>query len=400
MAVSRKIKESMEQGSMIRRMFEQGAALRLERGAENVFDLSLGNPVVEPPAAFFAELRRLADSPEPGMHRYMPNAGYVETRAAVAAQLAEETGLALTHDEVVMTVGAGGALNVVLKTLLNPGDEVVVFAPYFVEYLFYADNHGGSCRVVPPDDMFLPDLDAFEASINRSTKVVLINSPNNPTGVVYDAGLLARLGEIIETKERQLGTEIFLLSDEPYRRVLFDGLEYPHVFHHHRRSIVATSHSKDLALPGERIGYIAVHPDYGDKGELMDGIIFCNRTLGFVNAPALMQRIVARLQSETVDVGGVPGQARFLVWTASEHALRCGEAAGGLLHVSQVAHRRRRKVRRRADGVRGAGRSRRRVRSARAFPHLLLRRGQDPGGRPAGLPSRHRTVLVMGAGTL
>ena len=312
MAVSRKIKESMEQGSMIRRMFEQGAALRLERGGENVFDLSLGNPVVEPPAAFFAELRRLADSPEPGMHRYMPNAGYVETRAAVAAQLAEETGLAFTHDEVVMTVGAGGALNVVLKTLLDPGDEVVVFAPYFVEYLFYADNHGGSCRVVPPDDLFLPDLDAFEASINGSTRVVLINSPNNPTGVVYDAGLLARLGEIIQTKERQLGTEIFLLSDEPYRRVLFDGLEYPHVFHHHRRSIVATSHSKDLALPGERIGYIAVHPDYDDKGELMDGLIFCNRTLGFVNAPALMQRIVARLQSETVDVGEYQAKRDFL----------------------------------------------------------------------------------------
>ena len=357
----------MEQGSMIRRMFEQGAALRLERGAENVFDLSLGNPVVEPQAAFFAELRRLADSPEPGMHRYMPNAGYVETRAAVAAQLAEETGLAFTHDEVVMTVGAGGALNVVLKTLLDLGDEVVVFAPYFVEYLFYADNHGGSCRVVPPDDMFLPDLDAFEANINGNTRVVLINSPNNPTGVVYDAGLLARLGEIIQTKERQLGTEIFLLSDEPYRKVLFDGLEYPHVFHHHRRSIVATSHSKDLALPGERIGYIAVHPDYDDKGgaDGRDHLLQPDAGVRQRAGPHAEDRGQAPVGDGRR--GGVPGQARFLVWTASEHALRCGEAAGGLLHVSQVAHRRRRKVRRRADGVRGAGRSRRRVRSARAI---------------------------------
>ena len=312
MAVSKKIRQLMEQGSWIRRMFEQGMALKQELGEENVFDLSLGNPVMEPPPQFFDELRRIAKSPAPGMHRYMPNAGYMETRAAVAAQLREETGLGFSANEILMTVGAGGALNALLKTLLDPGDEVVIFAPYFVEYRFYADNHGGTCRAVPPDDRFYPDLQAFQDSVNSKTKAVLINSPNNPTGVVYSAELLSTLAEILRTKEREYGGEIFLVSDEPYRKILFDGLEHPHVFHHHLRSLVATSHSKDLALPGERIGYVAVNPEYEGREELMDGLTFCNRTLGFVNAPALMQHIVKNLQSVTVDVGEYQAKRDFL----------------------------------------------------------------------------------------
>lgn len=293
-------------------MFEEGIALKRQLGEDNVFDLSLGNPIMEPPPEFFAELRRIAESPAPGMHRYMPNAGYVETRAAVAAQLREETGLDFTHNEIVMTCGAGGALNVVLKTLLDPGDEVIIFAPYFVEYHFYADNHGGTCKVVPPDDRFYPDLAALEASFTDRTRVVLVNSPNNPTGVVYGADLLARMGEIIGQKEQELGREIFLVSDEPYRKILFDGLEYPHIFQFHVRSIVATSHSKDLALPGERIGYIAVHPQYEGRTELADGLTFCNRTLGFVNAPALMQHIVRALQSVTVNVAEYQAKRDYL----------------------------------------------------------------------------------------
>ena len=312
MAVSDKIRGFMEQGSWIRRMFEEGSALKRRHGEENVFDLSLGNPVVEPPREFFDELRKFVEDPAPGMHRYMANAGYDETRAAVAAQLERETGLAFSAGEVVMTCGAGGALNVILKTLLDPGDEVVIFAPYFVEYIFYADNHGGRCAVVPADESFYPKMDVFEESITDATKVVLVSSPNNPTGVVYDADLLAEMGRTIRRKERELGHEIFLVSDEPYRKLLFDGLEYPHVFHHHARSIVATSHSKDLALPGERIGFIAVHPDYDGREELVDGLIFCNRTLGFVNAPALMQRIVKGLQSVTVDVGGYEAKRDLL----------------------------------------------------------------------------------------
>ncbi len=312
MAVSNKIRGLLEQGSWIRRMFEEGIALKEQFGDENVFDLSLGNPILEPPDEFFAELRRIADSPSPGMHRYMPNSGYPETRAAVASQLAEETGLNFTADELIMTCGAGGALNVVLKTLLDPGDEVVIFAPYFVEYFFYADNHGGTCKVVPPEENFLPDIDALEEAIGERTRAVLINSPNNPTGALYTEKTLAEISGVIRDKEREYDTEIFLISDEPYRRLLFDGLEYPHIFHHHVRSIVATSHSKDLAIPGERIGYIAIHPDYEDGMELMDGLVFCNRTLGFVNAPALMQHIVAKLQSVTVDIGEYQSKRDFL----------------------------------------------------------------------------------------
>ncbi|MDP6402512.1 MAG: pyridoxal phosphate-dependent aminotransferase [SAR202 cluster bacterium] len=312
MGISKKIQQTMEQGSWIRKMFEEGIALKRQFGEENVFDLSLGNPIMEPPQEFFEELRRIAENPTPGMHRYMPNAGYVETRAAVASQLREETGLEFTADEILMTCGAGGGLNVVLKTLLDPGDEVVIFAPYFVEYHFYADNHGGTCRVVPPDDNFLPDLQAFEAAINPKTKAVLISSPNNPTGVVYPASLLDQMAGIIRTKEGQYGTEIFLVSDEPYRKILFDGLQYPHIFLHHLRSIVATSHSKDLALPGERIGYVAVHPGYVGKDELVEGLTFCNRTLGFVNAPALMQHIVKKLQSVVVDIEEYHAKRDFL----------------------------------------------------------------------------------------
>ena len=318
MAVSNKVKGFMEQGSWIRKMFEEGISLKQQFGEENVFDLSLGNPIMEPPQEFFDELRRVAENPIAGLHRYMPNAGVVETRDAVATQLREETGQDFTANEIIMCCGAGGALNVILKTLLDPGDGVVIFAPYFVEYFFYADNHGGACKVVPPNDDFLPDVDAFENAIVEDTKIVLLNSPNNPSGVLYSAELLAQLGEIIQRKEKEFGSEIFLVSDEPYRKILFDGLEYPHIFDHHVRSIVATSHSKDLALPGERIGFVAVHPDYDDKTELMDGLVFCNRTLGFVNAPALIQHIVKNLQSVTIDVQQYQDKRDFMYQNLTE----------------------------------------------------------------------------------
>ena len=302
----------MEQGSWIRKMFEEGISLKRQFGEENVFDLSLGNPVIDPPEEFFSRLKSIADNPISGMHRYMPNAGLLETREAVAGQLADETMRAFTANEIIMTCGAGGALNVVMKTLMDPGDEFVIFAPFFVEYHFYADNHGGSCKVVPPDRNFLPDLDAFRDAVTPKTRGVLINSPNNPTGVLYSSDVLSNLCEIIREKEEEYGTQIYLVSDEPYRRLIFDNLKYPHIFDHHVRSIVATSHSKDLALPGERIGYIAIHPDCPDKQEIIDGMVFCNRTLGFVNAPALAQHLVTSLQSVTVDVGLYERKRNFL----------------------------------------------------------------------------------------
>ena len=277
MFMSEKIRKGMSEGSWIRRMFDEGNTMKKRYGADKVFDLTLGNPVVEPPAEFVRELKKLAENPAPGMHRYMENAGYFDTRAAVAAQLTKETNLKLTAGDIVMTVGAAGAINVVLKTLLNAGEEVIIFAPYFVEYLNYVDNHGGVVKIVPTNEQFLPQTEVLEKAIGKKTRAVIINSPNNPTGVVYSEKLMRQIGEVLRKKEAQYGTGIYLISDEPYRKLIYDGLKYPSPLLFHHRAIVATSHSKDLALPGERIGYIAIHPECPQKQELMDGFIYCNR---------------------------------------------------------------------------------------------------------------------------
>jgi len=311
-SISEKVRQLLAEQSWIRRMFEEGAALKKKYGKENVFDLSLGNPVMEPPAEFTRELKKLAEHPLPGMHRYMENAGYLETREAVAAQLRLETGIKFTSSEIVMTCGAAAALNVVLKTILNQGDEVVIFAPYFVEYLNYIDNHNGRSVVLPTDDNFVPQLDALEVAITVKTKAIILNSPNNPTGVIYSKDFLHQLGELLRQKEAEYGTQIFLLSDEAYRKIIYDGLKYPFASHHHTQTIIATSHSKDLALPGERIGYIAVHPDINHKRELVDGLAYCNRTLGFVNAPALMQHLMRHLQQVTISVTEYQQKRDFL----------------------------------------------------------------------------------------
>lgn len=318
MGIARNIREQMAGSSWIRRMFEQGIALKRERGEENVFDLSLGNPVAEPPAAFNAVLARLVAEPGAGSHRYMPNAGYTETRAAVAASLAGETGLGYGPQQVVMTVGAGGALNVALHALCEPGDEVIVLAPYFAEYLFYAANHGAAAVVVPCGPDFIPDLDAIERAITPRTRVLLLNSPNNPSGAVYPAAFITALAGVLERRSAALGIAITLLSDEPYRRIIFDGLDYPFPQHAYPRTITATSHSKDLALPGERIGYLAVHPDHPEGAELVDALVFCNRVLGFVNAPALMQRVVAELQGVSVDVADYQAKRDYLCGVLEE----------------------------------------------------------------------------------
>ncbi len=311
-SVSEKVGKSMAEGSWIRRMFEEAAALKQRYGEENVFDLSLGNPVMEPPPEFERQLRTLAENPIPGMHRYMENAGYPETRAAVAAQLSLETGLKFTPGEIIMTCGAAGALNVVLKTILNRGDEVIIFAPYFAEYIDYISNHDGVVKVLPTDEQFMPKLDVLEAAIGAKTKAVIINSPNNPSGAVYHEDLVHRLGKLLHEKEVQYGIQLLLISDEAYRKIIYDGLEYPPVWPHYSQSIIVTSHSKDLALPGERIGYIAVHPDCSQREELVDGFIYCNRTLGFVNASALMQHIVRHLQQVTVPVVDYQKKRDFL----------------------------------------------------------------------------------------
>ena len=301
MAVSRKIRRFMAEGGWIRRVFEEGLELKARIGAENVFDLSLGNPVLEPPAEFKDALRRLADAPDAGVHRYMPNPGYMETRQAVADRLAAELSLPFTGGDVIMTCGAAAAANVVLKTILNPGDEVIILAPYFFEYLYYIDNHDGVAVVVDTDDRFRLDLAAIERVITPRTRVVIVNSPNNPSGVVYSAGEISGLAQLLYRQQAEHNTEIFLISDEPYKRIIFDGMEFPQLLPAYDNTVIVTSHAKDLALPGERIGYIAINPNHDNKEELAAGFSFCNRTLGFVNAPALMQRIVRNLQGVSID---------------------------------------------------------------------------------------------------
>ncbi|MCH7606293.1 MAG: pyridoxal phosphate-dependent aminotransferase [Chloroflexi bacterium] len=312
MPVSKKVQGFMEQGGWIRRMFEAGITMKAQYGEDNVFDLSLGNPVVEPPEQFNRELRRLAEHPIKGMHRYMPNNGYPETRQAVADGLRAETGIGFSANDIVMTCGAAAALNVVLKTILNPEEEVILLSPYFVEYGYYVDNHGGNSVVVPTDADFQPDLGAIEAAITPRTRGIIINSPNNPSGAVYSDDILRELGELLRRKQAEHGTEIFIISDEPYRRIIYDGLTYPQVFPHYENTIVVNSHAKDLALPGERIGYMAVNPEYPGREELSNGLTFCNRTLGFVNAPALMQHVVRALQGVSVDVADYQRKRDFL----------------------------------------------------------------------------------------
>jgi aspartate aminotransferase len=303
MAIAMKIAGHISRSSWIRRMFEEGERLRLEFGADNIYDFTLGNPDVEPPEAFQRELLELARNPVPGMHRYMNNAGYAETRAAVADKLSKDSGLDVTAGHVIMTCGAGGALNVVLKTILNPGEEVIILAPFFVEYKFYIDNHGGvPVEVWTNRETFQLDINAIKNAITSRTRAILICSPNNPTGVIYPEESLHQLGAVLKKIHRDNGHLIYVISDEPYARIAFDGQHVPSIFPLVESSIIVTSHSKDLALPGERIGYLAANPRMDTAMQFMEGAVFSNRVLGFVNAPALMQRLVAKLQNESVDV--------------------------------------------------------------------------------------------------
>ncbi|MRR55872.1 MAG: pyridoxal phosphate-dependent aminotransferase [Deltaproteobacteria bacterium] len=303
MPIARKIAAFIENASWIRKMFEEGERLRGIHGADNVFDFTLGNPTVEPPGEFEEEFRKLATQPIPGMHRYMNNAGYEETRQAVAEVLAEKSGLEVKGSHVIMTCGAGGALNVALKTILNPGDEVIILTPFFVEYKFYIDNHGGVPVEAWTDrETFQLNLTAIENAITPKTRALIICSPNNPTGVIYPGEDLQKLGELLKRKEREHGRQLLLISDEPYARICYDGKEVPSIFRFVQNSVIATSHSKDLALPGERIGYLAANPLMNDVATFMQGATFANRVLGFVNAPALMQRLVTKLQRVSVNI--------------------------------------------------------------------------------------------------
>ena len=302
MSISNKIEDIISRASFIRKMFEEGAQLKAQFGAENVYDFSLGNPNLPPPEKFNEILRDTVDSCGLGDHCYMPNTGYPMVCGSVADYLAEEQQAPVTDKEVMMTCGASGALNVALKTILDPGDEVLTPAPCFVEYKFYADNHGGTLKTVATKPDFQLDLDALSEAISKKTKAVLINSPNNPTGQVYPEADLLALGALLEKKGKEYKRTIYLISDEPYRKIVYDGIQVPSIFTSYKNSIIGTSYSKDISIPGERIGFIAVNPAATYKDDLIAGITVANRILGFVNAPALMQRVVACMQGLSVEI--------------------------------------------------------------------------------------------------
>lgn len=283
-------------------MFEDGIRLKQQYGAENVFDFSLGNPNVHPPPELKRALLEAAKDDRPGVHGYMPNAGLPETRAAVAAKLSRDHGVEIGADHVIMTCGAAGALNVILKTLLDPADEVIIPVPYFVEYQSYVDNHGGVVKLVKSREDFSLDLWAVEEAVTEKTRAVLINTPNNPTGRVYDEASIRALASLLEDKGKKFGRAIHLISDEPYDRIVYDGVKVPSLLKAYRHSLIANSFSKTLSIPGERIGFIAVNPANDGLDLLLGGLVLCNRTLGFVNAPAFIQRVLPKVLDVEVNV--------------------------------------------------------------------------------------------------
>lgn len=299
MPIADKMIKMVDGMAMVKKMFEEGARLRAEHGPENVFDFSLGNPDVPPPPEFNKVLKELVNS-DALSHGYTPNPGHPQVRQAVAEYLGNEHGVKLTPDLIIMTVGAAGALNAITGALVNPGEEILTPSPYFLGYDHYAFMAGAVLKTAPTDPRFHLDTAAIEAAITKDTRVMLINSPNNPTGAVYSATELAELGEVLQRASQKFGRRIYLVSDEPYRKIIYDG-SVPSVFQAYPHTIVVSSYSKELSLAGERIGYLAVHPDAEDAGLVTSAAIVIN-TMLCVNAPSMMQLAVARLQGISVDV--------------------------------------------------------------------------------------------------
>lgn len=302
--IAEKMKKLVNNSSAIRAMFEEGKKMAEQYGAENVYDFSLGNPNVPAPAEVKeAILKELEEEDSLMLHGYMSNSGYEDVREAVAQSINKRFGTAFHQKNIVMTVGAAGGLNVILKTLLNPGDEVMVIAPYFGEYNSYVANYDGRVVVVSPNtDTFQPNLTELEEKITEKTKAVIVNSPNNPTGVVYSEEIIQKMADILEKKQSRFQSDIYLISDEPYRELAYDGVEVPYLTKYYRNTIVAYSFSKSLSLPGERIGYLVIPDEAADGSEIQAAANVATRILGYVNAPSLMQKAVARCLDARADV--------------------------------------------------------------------------------------------------
>ncbi len=328
--ISKQMQQEIKGSSAIRAMFLEGKELAGQIGAENVYDFSLGNPMTPVPEEFTeAILKAVQEESSLGLHGYMDNAGYPETRRAVAEDLNQRFGTDFTGEHIVMTVGAAGALNVVFKTLLDPGDEVLALAPYFGEYRGYAANHQGILREVKPQlPTFQPDLADLEGKITEKTKVLLINNPVNPTGVIYPEETIKSMAAILQKKQEEYGHGIYMVSDEPYRELAYDGSQVPFLTKYYDNTFVTYSFSKSLSIPGERIGYIAACPRMEGCAEALQGLSVANRILGFVNAPSLMQKAVAASMGARTDVAYYDRNRQLIYGKLTELGFTCVKPQG------------------------------------------------------------------------
>ena len=323
--ISEKMQRMAANNSAIRNMFEEGKRLAALYGSENVYDFSLGNPNFPAPEAVRTEGIKILESEDPvALHGYMSNAGYPEVRQAIADHLNGQYGTKYGVDQIIMTVGAAGGLNVILKTLLNPGDEVLVFAPYFLEYGNYVSNFDGKLVAIPADrETFMPDPEELKKAITPKTKALILNNPNNPTGVIYSEEVLRQIAAVLEEKEKELGQPIYIVSDEPYRELAFDGTEVPYIPCFYKNTIVGYSWSKSLSLPGERIGYLAISPEATDGDLICQAAVVANRILGFVNAPALQQKIVMKCLNAKTDIGAYDTNRKILYKGLTDCGFTC-----------------------------------------------------------------------------
>lgn len=328
--ISDNMKNLVKNSSVIRAMFEEGNRLAKIYGRENVYDFSLGNPSVEPPETLKTAIHDILTENQPNqIHGYMENAGYSQVRTVIANSLNDKFGTTFLADNILMTVGAAGGLNVILKTLLNPEDEVITFAPFFGEYRNYVNNYQGELVVISPNTVdFQPKLEEFEEKITPKTKAVIINSPNNPTGVIYSEETIKALADILNKKQREYNTSIYLISDEPYRELVYEDVEVPYVTKYYKNAIVGYSYSKSLSLPGERIGYLVIPNEVDDSQDVIAGACVANRILGFVNAPSLIQRVVAKCIDAKVDVEIYNRNRELLYNSLVQYGYDCVKPAG------------------------------------------------------------------------
>lgn len=328
--ISDKMQVFVQGSSVIRAMFEEGKKMAAVYGAENVYDFSLGNPNVPAPEVVNETIKAVVDEESSVfLHGYMSNSGYEDVRKAIANSINRRFETSFTEENIIMTVGAAGGLNVILKTLINPGDEVIAFAPYFGEYNSYVGNYDGNLVVISPDtETFQPKFDEFEEKITAKTKAVIINNPNNPTGVVYSEETLKKLAEIMEKKEKEFGTDIYLISDEPYRELVYDGAVVPYPTKYYKNTVIGYSYSKSLSLPGERIGYLVIPSEVSDFEDVVAAANVATRILGYVNAPSLMQRVVARCVDTEVNVEPYNKNRELLYNSLKEYGFDCVKPQG------------------------------------------------------------------------